>query len=91
VTVTDFVALTPSPVQVRVNVVVEVMAAVVAEPVVACVPLQPPVAEHAVAFSELHVKLTVAPEVTDVVPASRLTTGPDATLKAYVPAPAVPG
>src|SRR5579859_5855546 len=42
VTATDLAAFTPWPVQVSVNVVLAVIAALVADPVVGCDPLQPP-------------------------------------------------
>jgi len=80
VTSTDFATLTPSPVQVNVNVVEAVIAALVADPFTTCVPVQPPEAVQAVAFWDVQVRLTVAPEATAVALLWRVTAGPTATL-----------
>ena len=64
VTVADCDAEPPAPVQVRVNFVVAVRAAVVCEPVVASAPLQPPEAVQAVAFVADQVSAEVAPFLT---------------------------
>ena len=61
VTVADCEAEPPAPVQVRVNFVVAVRAAVVCEPAVATAPLQPPEAVQAVALVDDQVSADVAP------------------------------
>ena len=54
VTVTDWAAVPPVPVQVRVNFVVAVRSGVVWEPFTASEPLQPPEAVQAVALVDVH-------------------------------------
>jgi len=75
VTVADCEAEPPAPVQVRVNFVVAVRAAVVCEPAVASAPLQPPEAVQAVAFVEDQVSADVAPLLTVAGFAVRVTAG----------------
>ncbi|MBS0375268.1 MAG: hypothetical protein JSR73_11860 [Proteobacteria bacterium] len=61
VTMTDCCALPPAPEQLRVYVVVVVSVPVDIEPLVVCVPVQPPEAVQLVALVELHVSIDVAP------------------------------
>lgn len=75
VTVADCDAEPPAPVQVRVYFVVAVRAGVVLEPAVASEPLQPPEAVQAVALVDDQTKADVAPLVTVVGFAARLTVG----------------
>ena len=65
----------PLPVQVSVKVVVAVRAAEVSVPVVALVPLQPPLAEQLEAFVLLQVKVAVDPDATTLGFAERATVG----------------
>ncbi len=66
VTVADWAAEPPAPVQVSVNLVVAVSAAVACEPLVGSEPVQPPDAAHDVALVDDHVKVEVAPLATVV-------------------------
>jgi hypothetical protein len=75
VTVADCDAEPPAPVQVRVNFVVAVRAAVACEPAVASAPLQPPEALQAVALVDDHVSADVAPLLTVAGFAVRVTAG----------------
>jgi hypothetical protein len=75
VTVTDCVAVPPSPVQVRSYSVVLVSAPVDQVPLVATAPLQAPEAVHAVASVELQVKVELAPLATVVGAAVNVTVG----------------
>ena len=61
VTVADWAALPPAPVQVRVYVVFAVSAPVARDPLVAWLPLQPPEAVQAVALLDDHVRVDAAP------------------------------
>jgi len=65
-TVTDCAAEPPAPVQVNVNLVAVVSAAVLCEPLVASLPDQPPEATHEVALVEDQVNVEVAPLATVV-------------------------
>jgi hypothetical protein len=75
VTVTLACPVPPAPVQLRVNVVAVVSAAVLWLPAVALVPLQPPDAVHAVAFVDVHVNVLVPPLLTEVGAADNVTVG----------------
>lgn len=75
VTVADWAAEPPFPVQVRVYFVVAVSAAVVWEPVVASEPPQPPEAVQAVALVDDHERDEVAPLLTVVGVALKVTAG----------------
>ena len=75
VTVADCDAEPPAPVQVRVNLVVAVRAAVVCVPVVASAPLQPPEALQAVALVDDQLSADVAPLLTVAGFAVRVTAG----------------
>jgi hypothetical protein len=75
VTVADCAAEPPAPVQVRVNFVLADRAGVVLEPLIASLPLQPPEAEQDVAWVEDQVKVDVAPLLTVVGFADRVTAG----------------
>lgn len=75
VTVADCDAEPPAPVQASVYLVVAVSAAVLAEPLVASEPLQPPEAVHEVALVEDQVKVEVAPLLTVLGLAVRVTVG----------------
>ncbi len=65
----------PAPVQVSEYEVLAVRATVVCVPLGASVPLQPPLAEHEVAFVELHVRVDDPPLATDVGAALKDTVG----------------
>jgi hypothetical protein len=65
----------PAPVQLTVNLVVALSAAVTCDPAVASVPLQPPEALHAVAFVDDQVNVEVAPLFTVVGFAAKVTAG----------------
>ena len=69
------VAVPPTPVQVSVNVVVTDSALLVALPLVACAPAQPPDAVHELAFVLVHESCTLAPLATLVGVTVRLTAG----------------
>lgn len=75
VTVADWDAVPPAPVQVKVKFVVAVRAGVVCEPVVASAPLQPPEAVQAVALLDDQVNADVAPLFTVAGFAVRVTEG----------------
>jgi hypothetical protein len=75
VTVADCAAEPPVPVQVRVNFVVADRAGVALEPLSASLPLQPPEAEQDVALVEDHVNVEVAPLLTVLGFADRVTAG----------------
>jgi hypothetical protein len=75
VTVADCAADPPSPVQARSYSVVLLSAPVDQVPLVATGPLQPPEAMHAVAFSELHVKVAMSPLATVAGDAVKVTVG----------------
>src|SRR5262250_2084142 len=74
-TVTDWAPLPPGPVHVSVNVVSVDSAEELKLPCTACDPDQPPDAVHEVAFSVVHVRVTVLPEVTFVPLAVSVTVG----------------
>jgi hypothetical protein len=74
-TVTDCAAEPPAPVQVSVYLVVAVIAAVLAEPLVLSLPLQPPEALQEVALVEDQVRVEVAPLLTVVGLALKVTVG----------------
>jgi hypothetical protein len=74
-TVTDCAAVPPAPVQVRVNFVLADRADVVLEPLIASPPFQPPEAEHDVAWVEDQVNVDVAPLLTVLGFADRVTAG----------------
>ena len=73
VTVTLAWPVPPVPVQLSVNVVALVSAAVLSLPAVALVPPQPPDAAHDVAFVEVHVKVLLPPLATMVGDADNVT------------------
>ena len=73
--VADCDAEPPAPVQVSVNIVVAVRAAVVFEPAVASAPFQPPEAVQAVALVDDQVSADVAPLLTVAGFAVRVTAG----------------
>jgi hypothetical protein len=75
VTVADCAAEPPGPVQVRVNFVVADRAGVVLEPLSASPPLQPPEASQEVVWVEVQVRVDVAPLLTVVGFADRVTAG----------------
>ena len=78
VTVTDFCVVPPVPVQLSVKVIVAVSAALVAVPLIACGPVQPPAAGpavHEVAFWLDQTMSTVLPEDTVELSVLRFTTG----------------
>ena len=75
VTVTDWLAVPPAPVQVNVYFVVAVRAAVVFEPVVGSDPLQPPDAVQEVALVADQVSFEVAPLLTVLGLAANVTAG----------------
>jgi hypothetical protein len=65
----------PAPVQLKVNFVVALSAAVSCDPAVACAPLQPSEALHEVAFVDDQVNVEVAPLFTEVGFAAKVTAG----------------
>ena len=65
----------PAPVHVSVKLIVVVRGDVVLDPLMACVPLQPPEAVQDCAFVALHVKVTVLPAVTLLELDDSFTTG----------------
>ena len=75
VTVTDWLAVPPAPVQDNVYFVVAVRAAVVFEPVMGSEPLQPPDAVQEVALVEDQVSVEVAPLLTVLGLAAKVTAG----------------
>ena len=75
VTVADWLALPPAPVQVSVNVVLVVRLSVLWEPLVALLPVQPPEAVQDVAWVEDQVRVEVAPLATVLGLAVRVTAG----------------
>jgi hypothetical protein len=75
VTVADWLALPPAPVQVSVNLVFVVRAAVLWEPLVVLLPVQPPEAVQDVALFEDQVRVEVAPLATVLGLAVRVTAG----------------
>jgi hypothetical protein len=75
VTVADWLALPPAPVQVSANLVFVVRAAVLWEPLVALLPVQPPEAVQDVALVEDQVRVEVAPLATVLGLAVRVTAG----------------
>jgi hypothetical protein len=74
-TVTDCAAEPPAPVQVKVNLVALVSAAVVIEPLVASEPLQPPDAAQVVALVEDQLNVAVPPLATVLGLALSVTVG----------------
>ena len=84
VTVTDCVAVPPSPVQVRSNSVVVASAPVDCEPLVGTTPLQPPEAWHDVAFRALHVRVAAPPLLTVDGSADSVTLGGSVTTTSAV-------
>ena len=89
-TVALWAAEPPVPVQVIVYLVVVANAAVVCEPLVASVPLQPPEAEQLVALVEDQVSTEVAPLVTVLGLALKLTVGAGAVTVTVADCPALP-
>jgi hypothetical protein len=75
VTVADWDAVPPAPVQLKVNLVVALSGVVTWDPVVACAPLQPSEALHEVAFVDDQVSVEVAPLFTVVGFATKVTAG----------------
>jgi hypothetical protein len=65
----------PAPVQAKVYLVAVVSFAVLCEPIVACVPLQPPEAVHEVALVDDQLSIDAAPLVTVLGAAARVTDG----------------
>ena len=90
VTVADWAAEPPAPVQVKVNFVVAVSAAVLCEPLVGSAPLQPFEALQDVAFVDDHVSIEVAPLCTVVGLAPIVTTGAGGVTDTVADCPAVP-
>jgi hypothetical protein len=74
-TVADCDAVPPAPLQLKVNFVVALSAAVACDPVVAWAPVQPPEALHEVAFVDDQVSVEVAPLFTVVGLAAKVTAG----------------
>jgi hypothetical protein len=74
VTVADCAAAPPAPVQTTTNLVVAVSAGVLAQPLVGCVPLQPPEAVHEVALADDHLNIDAVPFFTALGLADRVTT-----------------
>ncbi len=75
VTVADWAALPPAPVQVSENLVFVVRAPVLSEPLVALLPVQPPEAVQEVALVEDQVRVELAPLATVLGLAERVTEG----------------
>ena len=93
VTVADCAAEPPAPVQVRVNFVLADRADVALEPLIGSLPLQPPEAEQDVAWVEVQVKVDVAPLLTVLGFADRVTAGAGVvtdTVADWVALPPVP-
>jgi hypothetical protein len=90
VTVADCAAEPPAPVQVSVNFVVAVRAGVVCEPAVASEPFQPPEAVQAVALVDDHVNADVAPLLTVVGFAEKVTAGAGVVTDTIADCAAVP-
>jgi hypothetical protein len=90
VTVAPPLPLPPVPEQLNVKVVVPMIAPVEAVPLVACDPLQPPDAVHAVAFVEFHVSVVAAPLGTLVGLAVIMTVGAGTTVTLAEPPPEPP-
>jgi hypothetical protein len=74
----------PGPAQVNRYESVAVIAPVLCVPLVALVPLQPPVAVHEVALVELHVSVDAAPLATEIGFAVRVTVGTGMTVTVAV-------
>jgi hypothetical protein len=90
VTVADCEADPPAPVQVKVNFVVAVSAAVDCEPAVDSDPLQPPEAVQAVALVDDHVNAEVAPLLMVVGFAVKVTAGVGAVTDTVADCAALP-
>jgi hypothetical protein len=95
VTVVDWAALPPAPVQVTVYVVDAVSAPVDCEPLVASLPDQPPEAAQAVAFVVDQVKVELLPLAMELGLAARVTVGAGVgevtdTVAAWVALPPAP-
>jgi hypothetical protein len=90
VTVADWEADPPVPVQVKVNFAVAVSAGVVAVPVLALAPVQPPEAVQDVASVDDQVRAAVAPLLTVVGLADKVTVGAGAVTDTVAPCEAVP-
>ncbi len=75
VTVVDWAAVPPGPMQVRINSVVPLSGAVVCEPLVGTRPLQPPEAVQLLAWSDCQLRMVVSPALSVVACAIRLTEG----------------
>jgi hypothetical protein len=90
VTVADWEAVPPLPVQVNVNFEVAVSAAVVALPLTAWGPAQPPEAVQDVAFVAVHVSAAVAPLFTVLGLADKVTVGAAAVTDTVATCEAVP-
>lgn len=89
-TVVDCVALPPVPVQVRVYVVLALRAGVVAEPLIALVPDQPPEAAQLVALLDDQVTFEVCPLLMVVGDAEMLTVGNGSLTETVVDCVALP-
>lgn len=89
-TVTDWDAEPPPPEQVSVYLVVAVMAAVDAEPLVVSLPLQPAEAAQVVALTEDHVRVEVPPLFTVVGLALSVTEGAGGVTETVVDCAALP-
>jgi len=90
VTAAFAVALPPAPVQVSVNVVFAVSAALVAVPLVDCAPDQPPDAVHELALLLVHESCVFAPLATVVGVAVKLTAGGATTVTVFESLPVPP-
>jgi hypothetical protein len=90
VTVADWDAVPPVPVQLRVNLVVAVREAVACDPAVGCDPLQPSEALQEVAFLDDQVSVDVAPLFTVVGLAVNVTVGVGAVTETVADCAAVP-
>ncbi len=90
VTVADWAAEPPAPVQVSVNFVVAVRAGVLWAPAVPSAPLQPPEPVQEVAFVEDQVNVEVAPLFTVVGLVPKVTTGAGAVTDTVADCPALP-
>jgi hypothetical protein len=90
VTVADWLALPPAPVQVSANLVFVVRAAVFWEPLVALLPVQPPEAVQDVTLVEDQVRVEVAPLATVLGLAVRVTAGADVVTDTVADCDALP-
>jgi len=90
VTVADWAAEPPAPVQVKVNFVVVVIPGVLCEPLVGSAPLQPFEALQDVALVDVQVSIDVAPLCTVVGLAPKVTTGAGGVTDTVADCPALP-